>query len=256
MSAHDRYCQQCGAAATPPSAGQFDPGPSFVDDDLSDVDVNDLPPWLQELSTSRAPSVISETLDEMPAADSVVDEQLPEWLRAARPDQAEAGDMDDAAPAPAAAQNGVATDAFSLIGEEDLPEWLRALGDEDFESEPESAPLERERGTSPGVTAEVPSVSRAWLARPRMVDPDSEAAARHEFEVVDAAGAPASEPSVARVTPVAEAEQVIARAETEPAAEEPVDDAAQRTRRVRLLILALGIVVLAFLVYIVLGGGL
>lgn len=226
---------------------RYEPGPSFVDDEDLEVDPADLPPWLRDMTQTPPEGV---------AATSVVpsEEALPEWLRAARSDgpstDGPASAERSAPPAAAPAQD------FSLIGEEDLPEWLRALSDDDAPSEPSTAP-EPVQGSSPTppVSVTVPTVSRAWLARPRAVDESDAASARQEFAPLVAetrlAAAPRQVEPVASATPA-----VAAETKTTPAVEPPSSadiEAARRTRRIRILILLLAIAVLALLLVTVIG---
>lgn len=253
ISAYDRYCQSCGnslTAGTVSRPGRYAPGPSFVDDDPLDIDPTELPPWLRDIT----PATTRATAIEEPAAVGLVDERLPEWLQAERP-AAYHADVEETAAAPAAALSdapSVAGEPFSLIGEDDLPEWLRALGEEEPAAAP-SPPLSHidvlpDVSQTPALQA--PSVGRAWLVRPRLVDPAAVEEARHEFvplgeDVAVAVQSSEVEPVAAAPAPMAE--PVAMEADTDAAL------AAPRTRRIRFLILILALVVLALLVYIYLG---
>ncbi|HET9016079.1 MAG TPA: zinc ribbon domain-containing protein [Thermomicrobiaceae bacterium] len=248
ISTYDRYCQSCGAPlGAADAAGQFEPGPSFVDDEPLQVNPTELPPWLRDLATSEPPAPT--------VAEQGPTENLPDWLRAARsqsPAQAdtepEVGGTQTATPA--ATPPFSLSDEFSLIGDEDLPEWLRALGDEE---PPAPVSAVADSGTARQLAAaavlDVPSVSRAWLTAPRAIDPDAEATARPDFFPLEPE--PNVVPSTASVT-----EQVVLP-EPEPApmaATAPVSTpAADRTRRIRILLLVLIILVVLLAAYYLVG---
>jgi len=249
ISVHDRYCRSCGASLIGPDAARYEPGPSFVDDSNLEVDPATLPPWLRDVVGGSVATA-------QPAAESLNGEQMPEWLQTPRPDFGPSGtptvQVTETSSEPAGAAGG-----FSLIGEDDLPEWLRALGDEESD-----APAAQVRDASPApvaAVAEVPRVSRAWLERPRTIDPAAEASARQQFAPLE------SETVTGHVAlqmqpPVAVAPAAVSPAEPAPAG--PVDvvrprsDAERRKRRVRILILLLAIAVLVLLLVLYMGGSL
>jgi len=247
ISVHDRYCGSCGASLVGPEAARYEPGPSFVDDSNLEVDPATLPPWLRDV-VDGSPATVQ------PATESLNGEQMPEWLRATRPDFGPS-----AAPVLPGAETSSepvgAAGGFSLIGEDDLPEWLRALGEE--ETDAPASPARDESPAPVAAVAEVPRVSRAWLERPRTIDPAAEASARQQFAPLEgesvagsvALGAvPAAAP--ASVSPV------------EPVPAEPVgvvppkNDAERRKRRVRILILLLALAVLVLLLVLYTEGSL
>lgn len=247
VSAFDRYCQHCGATLTQVPESEYTPGPSFTDDEEFDVDTGELPPWLRDLA-----QVKSEVSEPAPAEPALGDERLPEWLRAVHVSEGEAPEAEPSpvAPETARAKNGVSAENFSLIGEDDLPEWLRALGDE--ETPVRSGPdiLTGAPASTPAAVTQVPSVSRAWLARPRAVDADALAAARREFVPLDAEATTAPETIHVEASPVAPA-VAVAEPPVAPVAAGPAE---ARKRRIRIYILVIALIVLALLLYIWLGG--
>lgn len=239
VDAYDRFCAQCGAALPSAPPGPYTPGPSFEDDDLSDLNVSELPPWLQDLAPQNGASAPEP--EPMPMQAEPDESTLPEWLVAAR----STGDVSpapglEAPAADAASAAGEALGAFSLVGEDDLPEWLRVLGDEESAAASADDKVVRDApASSPAAVAAVPSVSRAWLARPRAVDAESAAEARRAFVPVD------HEPVIAPERPAAPVEPAVAP--VAPAAEPVASESGARTRRVRILILLVALAVLALL---------
>ncbi|HET7035927.1 MAG TPA: zinc-ribbon domain-containing protein [Thermomicrobiaceae bacterium] len=242
---HDRFCASCGTALSA-EIPRYEPGPSFVDDLPLDVDPADLPPWLRDM-VHNAPGEAPATV----AAATAVEEGIPDWLRSPRPapaDSAEPGPAAEPAPSPAAPS---VEPSFSFLTEDDLPEWLRALGDEIAEPElTADRPAQVATVPSPAqpsvAAARPPSVSRAWLARPRSVETASSTQAAEEF-------APLSPPLAAeRATPRRSSAPSDLRHGTGelPAIELP--SPASRRPQLRLLLLALLVVVVVALVLVLL----
>lgn len=242
ISVYDRHCQTCGAPLTGPEAARYEPGPSFVDDTDLPVDPATLPPWLRDVVEAPVGA-------EQPVPEALNGEQLPEWLQATRPDFVPPSPIEPVANAVGAAP----AEELSLIGEDDLPEWLRALGDDD-----PAAPASAEQSApapAPVATTEVPRVSRAWLERPRAVDPADIASARQQFAPLDS-GAPVAAAAPAPAAP-APAEPAPPASPAPPVdVAPPTTDADRRKRRVRILILLLALAVLALLLILYFGGGL
>lgn len=180
---HDRFCSSCGTALSAETP-HYEPGPSFVDDLPLDVDPAELPPWLRDMVQSATPGEVPATV----TAATAVEEGIPDWLRSPRP--APAG---SAAPAPPPELTPAPTpptpaveSSFSFLTEDDLPEWLRALGDEIAEpelttSQPAPVATVASVAPAPAAAARPPSVSRAWLARPRSVETAASTQAAEEF---------------------------------------------------------------------------
>ncbi|MDI3338908.1 MAG: zinc ribbon domain-containing protein [Sphaerobacter sp.] len=261
ISAYDRYCHACGATLMGPDAARYEPGPSFVDDSDLEVDPATLPPWLRDVLETIPPAgeAAAGPGELAPAAASAVPStvnggELPAWLREERP-----GGSPPGAPATSDAPSAGSGDAdpgagLSLLGDDDLPEWLRAFGD-DAPSPGVAPAVEAGGGTAAATpTPDVPKVGRAWLERPRAVDPATVAAAREAFTPVG------DEAEAAPVPPAVVAPTRPATTEAGPAPVAPlvdvapaVPDAERRKRRVRILILLLAIAVLVLLLVVWLG---
>lgn len=245
VSTYDRFCQGCGAPLGTVDASQhFEPGPSFVDDQALLVNPSELPPWLRDLAAASPPPA-----PQAPAAEP--DEKLPDWLRATRSSAHEPLPADPEPPLEEVTPVEALPlgDEFSLIGDEDLPEWLRALGDEEPAMSAAPGPdASGPRSAAPAAVLDVPSVSRAWLTTPRAIDPNLDAAARPDFFPAEAAvaAAPAMQAAEA-IAPADEPAPVLATAVT------AVPDPAARVRRLRILLLIVGIVVILFALYYLTG---
>jgi hypothetical protein len=182
---HDRFCPTCGAAADDAETSEtYDASDSFEEIDIDDIEISELPPWLQDMATS----------DQQPRGNASggqpSPEDLPDWLRDTE-DGGESESSGSLAPAQQSAPSGVQhqpAEHFSLVSDDDLPEWLKALGEE----EPETVPA-NERATSQppseasavALVFEVPPISRAWLTQGRRIEPSSLASAQQQFSPLD-----------------------------------------------------------------------
>jgi hypothetical protein len=114
----------------------FDPGLSFADEPLAEVDAAELPAWLRNFAESAsddAPLASSIPAMQTPAESVAVqtppvardddDPLFPGWLDAPRPGRANA---------PGSLAETVGPSFFS---EDDLPEWLRALSSDQSEAQ-------------------------------------------------------------------------------------------------------------------------
>ncbi|HUG15279.1 MAG TPA: hypothetical protein VMM78_09695 [Thermomicrobiales bacterium] len=145
---------------------QFDPGPSFTDDDPGSPPMSELPSWLQSFAASvedddseapaEAPAMDADAGPDSPVADASADNPaMPGWLNAPHRDAPSGGNADAS----------VGTGFFS---EDDLPEWLRALN-----SDREPAVVEKFAGDEgapepPAATTRTrvltaPAVSTVWV---------------------------------------------------------------------------------------------
>ncbi len=172
---NDRFCRSCGQSQSGADAGRFEAGPSFVDDSNLEIDPGELPPWLREMTIAKT----QKENGHLAASAAVVEqsESLPSWM-----DSTTNGNGTGRRPAPYAptASSGPSApvdepaESFSLISEDDLPEWLRALGDQEFEeTTPSPVPVSSRSATPQNVATSTPTISRAWLSRPREVGTES-----------------------------------------------------------------------------------
>jgi hypothetical protein len=182
--------------------------------------VDHLPSWLDSESTMNGASHTAPSLAE------------PAWSNPSQP-------TDESA------------ESFSLISEDDLPEWLRALGDQEFEPEEQSvisAPI-RSMSALP-VSSVAPTISRAWLSRPRDAQSESTEELASDFSPLESGPTAGlkSQPTPKRqtdeLTPLEEDKQVVAVAD-----EPSVAPAAPENQRVRLLVLSIVILLVVILGY-------
>ncbi len=177
INENDRFCRSCGQSQSGADAGRFEPGPSFVDDSNLDVEASELPPWLRDMTLAKT----QRENGHLAASAAVVDqsETLPGWMDSTTNGSGNGNGYKPAAYAPPASSGPSApvdepAESFSLISEDDLPEWLRALGDQEFEeTTPSPAPMTSRAATPPTVAASTPTITRAWLSRPREVGTES-----------------------------------------------------------------------------------
>jgi hypothetical protein len=192
------------------------------------------------------------------AASSVAQtDALPPWLDAAPPTN---GSSDTAAHQPSSpwptAENRSDDEqagGFSLISEDDLPEWLRALGDQEVESQPAPPRVTTSNGVSssaPPPTLVAPTISRAWLSRPRAIERETVDEVAADFVPIEANARPepvhSAMPSVG--TPAA---PVMAAPET-PAATvspPPVESAKPAPRGMRVVLLSAAVVIIVVLAF-------
>ncbi|HVX28990.1 MAG TPA: hypothetical protein VHA53_00815, partial [Nitrolancea sp.] len=197
-----------------------------------------------------------------PAPSVAQSDALPPWLDAAPPMNGSADSPAQEAPSswPGAANrsNDDSAATFSLISEDDLPEWLRALGDQELEAEPAPAPTapSMPNGVSHGApppTLVAPTISRAWLSRPRAVEHESVDDVAADFVPIEATIRP--EP-VRVATPAAgTAPEPVAAAPKTPAttvSPPPVESAKPAPRGMRLVLLSAVVVIIVILAFFVL----
>jgi hypothetical protein len=247
VGADDRYCRSCGERIEQDEiSGPPQPGASFGDDDLSDIELSALPDWLRDLAPSEALPGQNSYAGAPPSPND-----LPDWLR-------EVGESLDDAPAgplPSVSSIGSAHHQppaqFELVSDDDLPDWSKALGDDDT-YEPErvpSLPFEPRSTKSVAVLAQVPAVSRAWLRQGRSLDLSSAEEAKREFAPLHSmqADAPAREPRASTTTEFTP----LSQPDTEPRGASEEGAAPARRSRVRIFTLALLIAVILLLTYVV-----
>lgn len=255
VSETDRFCRTCGQSQSGAEAARYEPGPSFIDDSTLQADPLELPPWLREMTPSDFGGV-----DGFPgtaAASVAQSDTLPPWLDAAPPANGSSDSVGHQHSAPWPAPEDRANDeqaaSFSLISEDDLPEWLRALGDQEIEAEPAPPRLTTTNGASssaPPATLVAPTISRAWLSRPRAVEHETVDEVAADFVPVEASARP--EPARAMPTPAGTpAEPVVAAPET-PAttvSTPSVESAKPAPRGMRLVLLSAIVVVIVILAF-------
>lgn len=277
---HDRFCTTCGASATDAAESSgYDASDDFGDIDIDDIQLEELPDWLQEMAPSDAPSSDAQVpgmdAQQRPANQPAPDD-LPDWLR----DVPESGTGPapgggPASPTPPADPGPIAhqpADEFSLVSDEDLPDWLKALSDDDDAADqaPPQQPApaaqrtagrqEQQPTRAVANLYEVPAVSRAWLTQARSVDPDQVTAARQEFSPLEALSGVSTEhagrQSIWDDGPV---ESTDDDEETRPFAvaseEETAEEGTNRTQLIiRIVVLVLIVIVVALLAFILLQG--
>ncbi len=271
---HDRFCTTCGAAASGAEATEtYDAADDFGELEIDDIQLDELPDWLQDMAPSPSPQLEPEPAPEEPhnPAESKSSELdgLPEWLRDSPPaGPASSASPDAPPPPPPATQGGLdhqPADQFSLVTDEDLPDWLKALSDDDddlssaSQHAPAQAPTQQPSGEPTKAVAnlyEVPPVSRAWLTQGRFVDPAQVTAARQEFSPLetapDVATGQASSQSIWDTGPI---EPTADDEETRPFAVSQEEQAPGRGRLIaRLVILVLLVIVALLLAYVLMQG--
>jgi hypothetical protein len=254
MSETDRFCRTCGQSQSGASAGRYEPGPSFVDDSALKVDPFELPPWLREM-TSSAGSVPDGRIN-APSSAVAQSDTLPPWLDAAPPANGSGNAAANQAavgwPKPAARPNDESMAEFSLISEDDLPEWLRALGDQEFEVDP--APIAPTNGAAPSAqppTLITPTISRAWLSRPRSVENETAEAVASDFVPIEPSSN--AEPMRKSATAPSAAAQSIDSTEALPVAAAAAPVAAKsEPDRLRLISLSALVVLVVIILFFVL----
>jgi hypothetical protein len=247
VGADDRYCRSCGEIIEQDESSRLaQPGASFGDDDLSDVELSALPDWLRDLAPSEVPAGQNSTASSSPSPDD-----LPDWLR-------EIGaSLDDEPPGSSTSVTSMGpvhhqpAAQFELVSDDDLPDWLKALGDDDSD-EPERSPFrqsEARPSNSVAVLALVPAVSRAWLRQGRSIDLSSAEDARREFAPLHSMqdDLPAREPRASTTTEFTP----VSQPDTAPQGTPEQVSAQARRSRVRIFTLALLIVVILLLTYVV-----
>jgi len=256
MSENDRFCRTCGQSQSGASAGRYEPGPSFVDDSALQADPLELPPWLREM-TASAGTVLDAHLN-APTSAVAQSDVLPPWLDAAPPANGTGSVAANQAAVgwskPAARPNDESMAEFSLISEDDLPEWLRALGDQEFEVDP--TPIAPTNGATVSAqlpTLITPTISRAWLSRPRNVENETAEEVASDFVPIDSNSNATPIQKSATVTNAAA--QSIDATESLPvaAAATPAQDAAKsKSNRMRLISLSALVVLVVILLFLVL----
>ena len=253
MSETDRFCRACGQSQSGAAAGRYEPGPSFVDDSSLQVDPFELPPWLREMTSSVAGG--PDGFPSAPTSTVAQNDGLPPWFDAASTGNgAENSSASQPSPGwskPASRPNDESMAEFSLISEDDLPEWLRALGDQEFDLEP--TPITPTNGTTASVPPPpalvTPTVSRAWLSRPRTIENETAEEVASDFVPIESSAAaeparkPTSAPNVAappgdstESLPVASAAPSVAQALADP----------RRVRLISLSVIVVIVVIVAF----------
>jgi len=254
----DRFCRTCGQSQSGAEAARYEPGPSFVDDAALQVDPLELPPWLREMTPSDFGAA-----DGFPgiAASSIAQsDALPPWLDAAPPMNGASDSSAHYSSAPWPTTENRSNDeqaaSFSLISEDDLPEWLRALGDQEVESEPAPPPMTTTNGASssaPPPTLVAPTISRAWLSRPRAVEHETADEVAADFVPIEASARPepvrsAMPPAGTTADPVITAPETPATTASPP----PVEGAKPAPRGMRLVLLSAVVVVIVILAFFLL----
>ena len=265
---HDRFCTTCGTPAAEAAASEYDAADDFGELDIDDIDVGELPDWLQEMAPSRAEAAEPPAEQSGPANQPAPDD-LPDWLRDVPDTQFDqstsaAQSPPSPPPEPGPVSHQPAED-FSLVSDDDLPDWLKALSDDD-DSSGTSVPQQaqpttsgqRSSGQSGGPTTavanlyEVPAVSRAWLTQSRSVDPDDVTSARQEFSPLESLSSVGTEqaarPSIWDDQPEQPSEDEVTQPFTVAQEPEPSEDAETGVSRVQLII---RIVVLVLIVIVV-----
>lgn len=194
---HDRFCPSCGASADDPgSSTSYDASDAFEEIDIDDIDLSELPEWLQDMAIAQGRSASNRS---QPVAGQPSPEDLPAWLR----ETEEGAPSRDTAPPPPAQSppsSGVQhqpAELFSLVSDDDLPDWLKALGDEepsDGAQPPATESVVPSESKAVALVFEVPPISRAWLTQGRRPDPSTVASAQQEFAPLEPWTGAADEP--------------------------------------------------------------
>lgn len=207
---HDRFCTSCGASASNGgSADVYDAADDFGELDIDEIQMDELPDWLQGMAPSTPDQPPRASVPDQPSPDD-----LPDWLRDDKPVSSSISGPSDRGPivpepSPVPSVDNQQNmdhqpaDQFSLVSEDDLPDWLKALSDDDDDSDFATSTSASSAGVAPpgpsfsGGAAQpdrtravanlydVPVVSRAWLAHGRQVDQSQVIAARQEFLPLD-----------------------------------------------------------------------
>jgi hypothetical protein len=223
------------------------------------VDPLELPPWLREMTPSDIGG--ADGFPGMAASSVAQSDALPPWLDAAPPMN---GSTDSAAhpsstPWPAAEDrsNDDQAASFSLISEDDLPEWLRALGDQEVEAEPAPPRITTTNGAShsaPPTTLVAPTISRAWLSRPRAVEHETVDEVAADFVPIEASARPETARAATQAATGIPAEPVMVAPEM-PAttvSPPPVESAKPAPRGMRLVLLSAIVVIIVILAFFLL----
>jgi hypothetical protein len=251
MSETDRFCRACGQSQSGATAGRYEPGPSFVDDSLLQVDPIELPPWLREMTAASADG--PESFGGSTSSAVAQNDVLPTWLDAATPTNgasSPAGRANPGLPKSAARPNEESMAEFSLISEDDLPEWLRALGDQEFELDPTPAPSTNGVVANvPPTTIVAPTIRRAWLNRPRTVESETAEQVASDFAPIEANASVgairrATSTSSAPATSIDATQSLPVTAPAPVATEKKMD-----SRRMRLVSLSVLVVILVLIVF-------
>lgn len=267
---HDRFCTTCGTPAGDATApGEYDAADDFGELDIDDIQVDELPDWLQEMAPSSSQTAEPPTGQQRTGSQPAPDD-LPDWLRDTPDEQSggssAAGQPPHAPPPETGPINHQPADEFSLVSDEDLPDWLKALSDDDNSSEsstpPQPSTSAPRRSGQPGPTTavanlyEVPAVSRAWLTQARSVDPDMVTSARQEFSPLEAISSVETEqagrPNIWDDDPVLPSEDEVTRPFAVAQEEESGHDETGISRAqliIRIVVLALIVIVVALLAF-------
>jgi hypothetical protein len=277
---HDRFCTTCGTAAADAtdSADSYDASDDFGEIDIEDIQLDELPDWLQSMAPS--PQKPSEQPTSAPPSHTGAQpdpDDLPDWLRdspgSARHGEPHAGSAKSFTPPPPPSPGAVShqpADEFSLVSDEDLPDWLKALSDEDESSStpPPAQPVaarpspSRPSGEPTRAVAnlyEVPAISRAWQTQGRSVNQEQITSARQEFAPLEVVSSVATEQVRRESIWDSEPEQTAEDSEeTRPfvvAQEEESSEGAGRGQLiVRIIILALVVIVVLLLAFVLIQG--
>lgn len=159
----------------------YEPGPSFVENDVPSERLTDMPAWLQAFAAQeleRAEQAQAEAASEPdevaefsePTSQSAGDTMLPDWLRDDSVGGADASTSFDSGFGGFEDFTGTSvTTTDSFISEDDLPDWLRAFSDEAASapvartSPAETMPAPRSVST-PAAIVRVPPVENVWLS--------------------------------------------------------------------------------------------
>ena len=256
MSENDRFCRKCGQSQSGAAAGRYEPGPSFVDDSALQVDLFELPPWLREMTTSAG--VASDGRMRASSATVAQSDTLPPWLDAVPPTNGSGGVAANHAaegwPKPAARPTEESMAEFSLISEDDRPEWLRALGDQEFEVDPTPiAPTNGATASPRPPMLVTPTISRAWLSRPRSIENETAEQVATDFVPIDSSNdATSAQKPTSEVDASAQSSN---STESLPVAvaEAPAQDMAKaKPERMRLVLLSALVVVMVIVLFLVL----
>jgi len=252
----DRFCRTCGQSQSGAEAARYEPGPSFVDDASLQVDPQELPPWLREMTPADFGG--PEGFPGMTASSVAQSDALPPWLDAAPPTNgaSDSSSHQPSAPWPASGNrsNEEPAASFSLISEDDLPEWLRALGDQEIEPEPtpptHMTTTNGASSSAPPPTLVAPTISRAWLSRPRAVEHETVEEVAADFVPVEASARPepartVAPPAGTSADPVMVAPETPAKTVSTP----PVESAKPAPRGMRLILLSAIVVIIVVLAF-------
>jgi hypothetical protein len=204
---HDRFCVSCGASASNGGAADvYDAADDFGELDIDEIQMDELPDWLQGMAPSTP-----EPSPRAPVPDQPSPDDLPDWLRDDSPATPTSRPA-SSGPRPAspvdtsqASTEHQPADQFSLVSDDDLPDWLKALSDDDGDTEfatstssspapaasssssySSSRPVSQpDRSRALANLHDVPVVSRAWQRQGRQVDQSQVTAARQEFLPLD-----------------------------------------------------------------------